>query len=81
MTQVINAYDNIVLALAKSRKYVNIRPYELENQLIQFLGIVKPRTWQVHIQRMMDLGYIKKDDGGYDLVGSKLKKIRVQRVD
>jgi len=80
MTQVINAYDNIILALAKSGKYVDIRLYEIENQLNEYLGIVKPRVWQVHIQRMIDLGYIKRSDGRYDLVGRKLKLVRAQRV-
>ena len=82
MTQIMNAYNNVVLALVKSRKYVDIPLWELENHLCEFLGVSRQKVAIVHVDRMVRFGYLKLAKSGfpdqrrYDLVGKKVKELK-----
>jgi hypothetical protein len=86
MTQIINAYNNVVLALAGSKTYVDIPLWKIQNHLTEHLGVTKERVALVHVHRMIELGYLKEVKGGfpeqreYDLIGKKLHQIIRERV-
>ena len=81
--QVINAYNNIVLSLAKADKWVDIPDWMIANQLTEHLGIIRKHTAILHMGIMVSLGYLNAKKKGfpgqrtYDLVGEKVMQIKI----
>ena len=83
MTQLKNAYSNIIMDLDEERQWVDIPRRLIENMLSVEIGAAKPSTLARHIRIMVDLGYLKLAASGfgpesmrYDLVAKKVKSVR-----
>jgi hypothetical protein len=83
MTQIINAYDFVIVSLDKHNKRFEVRRSLIRALLSTKLGITSERKIETHIHNMIELGYITKgdlgsgygDDRTYDLVGTKLIEV------
>ena len=83
MTQLKNAYCNIIMDLDEEESRLDISRELIENMLSVEIGAAKPTTMDRHIKIMVGLGYIKlashatlTQPAKYDLVASKVKSVR-----
>ena len=83
MTQLKNAYCNIIMDLDEEKRRVDISRRLIGNMLSVEIGAAKPATIDRHILIMVDLGFLKLAASGfgpesmrYDLVASKVKSVR-----
>lgn len=83
MTQLKNAYSNIIMDLDEEESRLDIPRRLIENMLSVEIGAAKPSTLDRHIRIMVDLGYLKLAASGfgpgsmrYDLVAKKVKSVR-----
>ena len=83
MTQIKNAYCNIIFDLDSEDHRIDIPRRLIENMLSVEIGAAKPETLDRHIRIMVDLGYLKLAFSGYgpesmryDLVAKKVKSIK-----
>ena len=83
MTQLKNAYSNIIMDLDEEESRLDIPRRLIENMLSVEIGAAKPATLDRHIRIMVDLGYLKLAASGfgpesmrYDLVAKKVKSVR-----
>ena len=83
MTQLKNAYSNIIMDLDEEKQRLDIPRRLIENMLSVEIGAAKPATLDRHIRIMVDLGYLKLAASGfgpesmrYDLVAKKVVSVR-----